>query len=214
MVRPGDILFSVDRNTRASNAGGIKVSPLRYLRCYPLVPLLSLAALPVAGVVYWIGSKNRFEDQFPYLIAASLLVLFAIAGNYAAVSQAGVQMSDGDTCPAVVVDPARQLIAVWADMTTSPDRVVPAIHVMAAPLGGAGLGGAAAGTRLTTVCLYYGDGKPGHWTELKPIPVPCATRDRAAIERSITSVPTEQWEALNVGLRKIPQPLKPGLYFL
>ena len=212
MVRPGDRLFSIDRNTVASNAGGIKVSASRFLRCYPLIPILSLAALPLAGAVYAVGRMYQFDERF--FIAVPLLIIFAIGGCYAAVSQAGLQMSDGDTCPAVVVDPARQLIAVWADMTTSPDRIVPAILVMAAPLRGAGLGDAAAGTRLTTVCLYYGDGKPGHWTELKPIPVPCATGDRAAIERSLAGVPAEQWEALSIGLRKIPQPLQPGLYFL
>jgi hypothetical protein len=112
----------------------------------------------------------------------------------------------GDTCPGLVLDADEGLIAVWADMTSDPNkRTVPAIKITKVPLRRAAGSPLKVGQRLTAVSTYSGpDGVPS-WKDFTPIPVVCATRDPETIQASLASIPDDQWLALDAGLKEIPR---------
>jgi hypothetical protein len=68
-------------------------------------------------------------------------------------------------------------------------------------------------TRLATI-LLYGEPDGRRFTILMPMLVDCGTRSSVAIERNFESIPEEHWRALFHGLRQVPRPFEPGLYWV
>lgn len=66
------------------------------------------------------------------------------------------------------------------------------------------------------VCVSRYDGFRGAkcWTNFHPRPVQCATANEAEVKRLLKEVTPPEWKALQEAIRRLPKPLRPGLYRL
>jgi len=208
----------IDGNTVASNPGRVRVQWTHYYRCYPTILFIFVIALIAALSIATVPHFVKVREADPYYAMSGLGVVVVLFFGWSWLTLPRAKMMEGDTCPAVVLDPANGWIAVFADMTTSPgERFVPAIKVMRAPLHRSGRGSFATGERISTVALYEGnsyDGPPLHWSNFFPTPVVCATRDEAEIQRSLASVDEIEWRLLEDNLEQLPTPYQKVVRFL
>lgn len=197
-------------SSMASNPGRVPFELFTYWSCYRGRMLFPVGLLGVGAVL---------------LLAALLVENFSVAAGIAVMifgafvlitieSRMKQWMALGDTCPALVLDADTGLIAVWADMTTTLQTSQPAIKILRAPVFRGPLGRTLQNnSRLSVVCTFRGSPDNGRWDDVKPIPVVCATRNPAVIQRSLTSIPESQWEQFTNDLQSIEQ-TSSGLYFL
>lgn len=192
----------MSEKTFASHPGNIELHPATYFGCYP-------QPLVIALVVGAIGALAV------YLTNSIYAVLLIVAGGvplYFKQAQASTYMKNGDTRPAIVLDP-EGLVAVHADMTTGGPPV-PAIKITTVPLKNAHGAPFKKGQRLTTVCTFYGPMESTQWEDVLPMPVVCATNDDKAIERSLSSIPEAGWRQLENAVANLKDDYSPRLIFL
>jgi hypothetical protein len=213
MSRRLSIITGIDSNTVASNPGRIKLQPLHYWNCLRLPLFLSLVvgAIAGAGLTYKLGLGQGALS--PWIFVASMMAGTMVMA-FVQTAFAMQSVMDGDTNPAIVVDPSKGLIAVWANMSSGND-FVPAVKVLRMPLARAAGSPYQQGQRLTTVSTYKGSRDKPYWTDFNPLPVPCVTTDADAIRDSLARVSADEWEYLEAGLVQLGQSVfRPGIYFL
>lgn len=196
--------------TVASNPGAIRFEIGTYLKCYPRVIVVSAAGVLAGLTLLLAASVTDVLPAWVGITVAAVGVLYPAWIRF----KMGMWMANGDVCPGVVLDPEAGIIAVWADMSSQPPTVVPAIKILQVPLKATPAGPCSRGQRITAVCTYGGSLNNDRWDDIYPVPALCATKNQATLRRSLESVPKEQWQNLQDGLKQIPRPFQPGLTFL
>jgi Protein of unknown function (DUF3239) len=123
--------------------------------------------------------------------------------------------SFGCVNPAIVVSQSPPLVAVATDLRKW-DEPYPVIKILAQPLHTISGGVPPIGTRLATVALYCAgaEAKQDHWVDFNPIVVNCITDNQTDIDRVFNSIQREDWQDLEMGLRRVEKRTQPGLYFV
>lgn len=110
-----------------------------------------------------------------------------------------VQIADffrcGCLCPAVVVSPERQLVAVYTDLTCGYGNY-PAVRVIRQPMRRMKGGVPPKGTCLAEVAQYTRGKRTEHWETFNPTIVNCATMSQSKIDKAMKSVAEDEWEPL------------------
>jgi len=111
--------------------------------------------------------------------------------------------------PSQVISTAPFRLAVFTDLTTG-DGEYPVIKILSHPIPRGRHYGV--GDKCATVAMYSGSTEAEHWEDFDPIMVDCATTNFSAIENVLKSIPPEEWFQLEHGLKRLPTPLKQGIY--
>jgi hypothetical protein len=187
--------------TVASNAAGIRVELFHFLKCDGKDLIVLGIALLVGGVVA--GSH----------LQAGLIILgigaFVVWSSAFSVPQI---FREGDVCPAVVLDPDRQLIAVLTDLSKSGRGGKPVIKVLRQPLRRAVKKPMKKGTRLAFVAMYNGSPGSKNWANFGGYLADVGTRSSKAIQRVVASIPEPDWQSLLTAVERLKQPYSSGLY--
>lgn len=193
----------------ATNPANLCVNYPHYLRCYPRD--VWLIALFLVFVPILIGLAIYYQSVAPLFICLGFLVLW---GGFIAFfwSEVRDHFRHGNVNPAVVVSDDPYLVAVYTDMTMGAGSW-PAIKVLRQPLERMTGGPPTLGQRLATAAMYTGHPLLGHWSDFDPRVVNCATCNTDDIQRVLASIPPDEWDALDAGLRTIVYPKRPGLYY-
>lgn len=211
----------MNNSTRASLPGRIEVQPLLWLRCFALLQLvfsIPLILLVLGSlIVIFIGETDK--AALPIL---PILVLIMMGRRlYMAFLRVSEKVNHGCLNPAVVVSVAPYLIAVYSDLTMNDRDHYPVIKILKQPLNRSPAGRALkVGDRLPTVAIYRWnpDRSRPYWSDFHPIAVPCVNSDPPVIAQAIKRLDLDEggtlWYRLQAGLKLIPTPTVPGLYFL
>ena len=173
-----------DRETFASRPGRFLINPFQYWYCFPFWPTVLIIgtvtfSVPVVTVHYsWLAVAVLFG-------LATILYWVQIADYFRC----------GCLCPAVVVSPERQLVAVYTDLGSNHESY-PAVRVIRQPMRRMKGGMPPKGTRLAAVALYARGKSTEHWETFNPTIVNCATRNESKIARAMKSIPQDEWDAL------------------
>jgi hypothetical protein len=184
----------------ASNPANVKVEMVHFLKC-DLKDILILVGALVAGGVIAIFSWK------PAVIVAGLGIAVFVFSFF----QTRQVFSDGDVCPALVVDPKRNLVAVGTDLSKTGEPV-PAVKVLKQPLGRVTGGPFEKDTRLAFVAMYNGFKHEPRWRGFGGYLVNSGTTNEKTIRRVLKSIDVEQWEQLEAALDQLDKPYRPGLY--
>ena len=68
------------------------------------------------------------------------------------------------------------------------------------------------GEYVAVVAVYHPPTDGGHWADISPVAVQCATSDVADIRRALSRLDNGDWRDLEEGLSQVPTPTAPGLY--
>jgi hypothetical protein len=203
----------------ASHASEIELQRLHYFRCYPNTPLV-FAGLIFLAIVFWLAPRF-FLSPVPesYFDLVQVVAICLFVGTLLLLRPSISPTVEGVTCPAIVLEPKSGWIAVYVDMSSEPHRrFVPAIKVFRVPwLKRATVAPLKSGDRLTTICVYKADtmtGDPVHYSDLRPTPVVCATRNHDDIERSLAGVPPREWRILETYTGLVPQPFEEDIHYI
>lgn len=184
----------------ASRPAKVKVELMHFLKCDGK-DLIVLAVALVAGALLLPLSWK------PALIVAGIgLFVFLVS-----IFQTPSVFAEGDTCPAIVVDTERRLIAVLTDLAKAGSPM-PVVKIMKQPLGRVTSGPFKKGTRLAFVAMYSGQPAARSWSNFGGYLVNAGTTSAKVIQRVVQSIPDEDWDALVTALRQLEQPFQPGLY--
>jgi hypothetical protein len=198
-----------DSKTFASNPGDCEIEWGVYWSSFPERLFVGIMCVLIGGGI-GVG-MYLYDPKTPWWLAVVMgaaLAMWIIAQHAQTMA---TWMKVGDTNPAIVLDPADGLIAVWADMSSRPPGVVPAIKVRRVPLPR----GLSPGERLTTVCIYFGPDGRANWEDVTPVPIRSCTLSADTIARSLARVPDQQWQLLDLGLSELgDKAYQPGIYFL
>jgi hypothetical protein len=193
--------LTLNNRAFASNPGRMTVNPLRYAVSYPLFPIL-WGVIPlfllVLGIVHPI-----------FFVGAAVMGAFYVLYWVRVFNHFGC----GCVNPSMIVDAERGLVATFTDLTCIPPNRAPVIKIQREPMNRL-LFPCQNGQPLASVALYRGTGNSAHWDNFYPRLVECATADPAVIQQTLQSIPQEEWNALHVGLSRLPRPFEPGLYML
>lgn len=184
----------------ASNPADVRVQIVHFLKCdlKDLIILVGAFVLALALIaVDW---------------RASLLVLGIAAIVFGmSVYQAKQTFAEGDACPALVVDVARNLVAVATDLSKG-GKPYPVVKVLKQPLGRVTGGPFEEKTRLAFVAMYNGFPQEPRWRNFGGYLVNTGTTSKKAIQRVLDSIADEQWDWLEKAVAKLDEPYTPGLY--
>ncbi len=196
-------LIPVD-DTVASNPGRVKVNFLVWLRCFP-TNFVSF----VIGVLFTVGYMIHLGlwKDVTFWVALILVLVFSLAPTL----RLRQHFFSGCVNPAIVISTEPNLIAVSTNLANNGSTYL-VIKILPHPLHRMRSRPVSCGTRLATVALYSGAGTSGVWEDFDPVAVNCATDDESTIERTLQSIPAQEWLDLEYGLEQLPKPYKPGLY--
>ena len=186
--------------TVASNPAGVRVDLLHFLKCDGKDLIVLAGALLIGGVV----------AAFDWKIA---LLIIGIGGFVAIASMVSAPeiFREGDVCPAVVVDPDRQLVAVMANLSKTA-RGAPVIKILRQPLRRAVQRPVKRGTRLAFIAMYNGRPSAPAWANFGGYLVDSGTRSTKAIQRVLSNISEPEWERLLSSMSSMKKPFQPGLY--
>jgi hypothetical protein len=193
---------ALTQDTSASNAGMVRVHIPTYFRCYPVVPSLLIAVVPIAAVVAPFLAP-RHPWTWPVVLFGANFVYWYLVSMHT---------RQGDVNPGVVVSTDPNLVAVLADMDSTGSNPQWIIKILRQPLARMTGGPPTVGMRLGTIAMYEGDAKKGRWDNISPRVANCVTNNEPAIRRVEASIPHEQWALLEAALPNLPQPYRPGIY--
>lgn len=145
--------------------------------------------------------------------AAMLVLGIGVAMVVVSILQARTAFAEGDACPAIVVDPERNLVAVYTDLTKG-GSLRPVIKIVKQPLGRVSGGPFEPRTRLAFAALYNGFPQEPTWQNFGGYLVNAGTRDLEVVERIVRRIPDCQWDVLEGAVAGMAPPVKPGLYEL
>lgn len=199
------------------HATGIKLQVFHYCRCYPNTPIVFAVAVCVV-LASWIVPRLFVSPvaHSNYEVVQVLAVCFFV-GALILLRPSISRTIEGAICPAVVLDSKSGWIAVFADMSSEPQRrFVPAIKVIRIRrLTRAAMTPLKTGDRITSICTHVSDtmgGNPIYWSDLRPVPVVCATRNQGDIDRSHADVAPQEWRILEQYAGLVPQPFEEDLH--
>lgn len=184
----------------ATNPANTRVNWLHFLRCDRKDLLILGGAVVLGGVI-------ALFDWRPAIIVLSLAVVVVAMS----LSQTRQVFREGDVCPALVVDPGQDLVAVFADLSKG-DEPYPAVKILKQPLDRVAEGPFESGARLAFVAMYNGYPREPRWRNFGGYLINTGTTNKKTIKRALRSIPDEQWETFEAALPQLPQPLRPGLY--
>jgi len=187
----------VDDRAIASNPGGVSVRYLRYAQHFPFWPICFAGGF--AAATAW-GAVRPGLWWLPVLLLV-INVLFCM--------RVKLRFKFGCVNPSRVISVAPFTLAVFTDLSTGAGEY-PVIKVLRHPWPRGTH--CKLGDNCATVAMYTGSTDAEHWEDFAPIMVECATEDRLEIQRVNASIPEEEWAGLELCLKTIPLPLKPGLY--
>jgi hypothetical protein len=184
----------------ASNPAKARVEMLHFLKCDLKDIFILVGSLLAAGIIVIFSWK-------PAVIVAGLGIAVFVISFF----QTRQVFSEGDVCPALVVDPKRNLIAVATDLSKTGDPV-PAVKILKQPLGRVTGGPFEKNTRLAFVAMYNGFKHEPRWRNFGGYLINTGTTNEKTIRRVLKSIDQEQWEQLEAGLEQLDRPYRPGLY--
>jgi hypothetical protein len=192
----------------ASNPGNLEVSLVKYFLCFPLWPSVFVLCCLAGAVVValWPSSWTGGIALAPILLA------------WAQWGATKNSFRKGCVCAGVVVSTDPYLIAVLSNLRFSPD--VPernVIKILPQPLARMTGGPPDPETRLATIAMFQmspteQDKASGYFIDFHPKVVNCVTYNQKDIDRVLGSIPVEEWNDLDCGLKEVPRPYQPGLY--
>lgn len=191
----------VNSDTMASNPGRTAVQWPVFIRCFSRWFIIFPAVIVGAGLLALTTQDNRL-----WIISLSVFVIGLLG-----IARTRSQFNLGCVNPTQVVGKDPYLIAVYTDLTTGGETY-DVVKILKHPLHKMTGGPPQVGQRLASVALYQGDIHKAHWDDFDPVAVNCVTASRADIERTLNSIPADEWECLEEGLKQVPQPYRPGLY--
>ncbi len=186
--------------TVASNPAGIRVDLAHAFKCDGKDLILLAVGLIVGGIVA------------PFHWQAGLIIM-GIGAFFPVASLMTLpqHFRDGDVCPAVVLDPDRQLVAVMTNLSkTGRSKYV--IRVLSQPLKRAVQRPVKKGTRLAFVAMYSGHAALPNWLNFGGYLADSGTRNSKTIQRVLASIDDADWDLLLDGLKQIEKPYSPGMY--
>jgi Protein of unknown function (DUF3239) len=201
--------MSKDDSTYATHPGRIRLDLATYLTCFPRALIFGAIVMPLGIAALIVGEQT---GSFSPMIGISVILAGGVPGIYVNYV-IGQWMMDGDTCPALVLDPSSGLIVVLAEMSTRPPDLFPALKVTHVPLARSPSKPFREYQRITTVCTFRGPIEALEWEDVIPIPVVCATKDSIAIQRSLQTLSAEKWTELEAAVETLAS-RQPGLYSL
>jgi hypothetical protein len=196
--------WTMDDSTVASNPGQLEASAVCWLWHKPLWPFIwaggLVGSLLLAIFVHW---------SFGFLAA-----FFALA-NFFYWMRIKEQFRSGCANPGVIVSLYPTLLAVSTDLTKGIGHY-PVIKIMKTSLSKVAGQPVEIGTRVPTVAVYQMgmDEKLPHWVDFFPQPVDFVTSDPAVVKRVLNTFTANDWQELEDWLKQMPQPYRPGLYFV
>ena len=187
----------MDDRTIASNPGRLSVQYLRYAAHFPFWPgcfaaglVVTIATAVIRPGLWWIAALTVGLNALCWL-------------------RVRLHFRLGCVNPAKVVAADPFTLAVLTDLTTCEDRY-PVIKVLRHPTPRGS--SYKVGDRCVTVATYIGSARARHWEDFFPIMADCASADRLEIEKVRQTISQEDWSDLESGLKKVPLPLKQGIY--
>lgn len=189
----------------ASNPAKVQCELRRYFRCYPLWPCVWLFTTIAFGVV-----SALYSLWFLIGVACFFLVFFL----WRLASQN--HLESGDLCPAIVLDEARGLIAVYTNMANDGVSEHPFLSLVVVPLARASQE-YHDDDRLPVACMYNTTPENkdrSRWGAIDVIPIACATSNERAIRKALRSIAAEDWDALELALRKLKDEDEPGNFYI
>lgn len=195
--------WTLDNSARASNPGGLRVNPLRWLQHYPTWPLILFFGFWALIALAWLLNRQQLWG----------LAVAALVMNGFYWKRLREHFRYGDANPGIVVSLEPMLIAVATDLTRGVGQY-PVVKIFKKRLPTIGGQLPQLGSRLATVALYDGSDKSPHWSDFDPRPAQCATADQAALDRVMHSFTQRDWDRLNSWLAQVPQPFRCGLYHI
>ena len=192
-------------DTVASNPAAVRVSLLRYWYCYPLWLTVCLAGAIVSSLVGYFLHYSFFVTAAVFAITLVLIMTSAVSAG-----------RNGNLGSAVVISTNPYLIATYLEMSKTRGEQWPAIVITRAPLARAIDGPYEVGRKLPVICTYLDMGGLRHWDNVSVWSVATVVNRveivRAREQRMET--PEEGTHKLNEHWGRIPQPYRPGIYFL
>lgn len=185
---------------RASRPGELQVELLHHCRCFPRFTLICSLLLLGFG---WLAIQGHPVAWVPVVLVAALMWL--------AVKRAQSQFQRGDLNPGKVVSVSPYRVAVFADMRYGGPSY-PAIKVLPQPLEKQPGAPPKLGEYVAVVATYHPPTDNGHWNDISPVAVQCATSSVAEIRRALGRLDQGDWRDLEEGLSQLANPAAPGLY--
>lgn len=181
----------------------IKIDFRVLLKCYP-GEVLFYAVGVIVGIALLTVSPALGGVVAGIAIVAGFMNVYTWKGHFAA----------GALLPAVVVNPDKNLIAVLADMNAQGGKPYLMLKIAKRPIKGATGAPFKKGSKLATVTTFHNTNlvDKKRWTDINPIVVNCATGNRKTIKRALNAIDEEEWDDLMRAVKKMKQPMKPGIY--
>lgn len=215
----------INMETYATTPGRFGFNFITWIRCYPryTVPRLLRLALAVAvPTVFLIAAPDSAWGVGLFSAVLFAAQAFALWGDVGTLRQ---KCSQGDINPAVVVSVKPYLIAVSASMSKYAGDAWPVIKILPEPLDRIRGPHLQTGDRLPTVAVYqdspttpYLPTTP-YWSDFFPTAIACLTDDADAVREAMRRLEVNEfgpdhWERLSENLARVPQPYRPGLYWM
>jgi Protein of unknown function (DUF3239) len=130
-------------------------------------------------------------------------------------AQTGEHLQHGCLNPAVVVDAATGLIAVFTSLTAVGDKPTPVVRILRERLDLIDKKPVRNGDRFAAASVYLRTPESwaeGRWSQFVPIVVDCLVDDRGCCENALARLKPLAWECLELALQQLGGLRKPGLY--
>ena len=198
-----NLVFFDGGDTYASHPGRVRAERWRVAGSY--------AIWPIVLAIFWVLSLLAVFDGFHW--SAFLLLGLATYANYAWWGSIGPWFRTGDVCAGVVVNEKPLLVATFTDLAIDGGEY-PAIKIQREPAKRFDGESARYGKRVVSIARYGGNQSAPSWANFFPRAVQCATGDSGEIQRLVHEIEPEKWAQLQLGVKRLPRPFRPGLYRL
>lgn len=144
------------------------------------------------------------------------MVLWLVYGVFCFVGTSRL-LKLGNVCAAKVLSVDPGLVAVYADMTMDEDACFPAVVIKEQQVKSLSGEAVKVGDRLAVSAFYEGEvtATSNRWDGLSVIqPIRAVTADAKAIQRTMQSIDTEDWAALDEGLKTVANLQEEGVHFV
>jgi len=184
----------------ASNSAGLKVDIFHFLKTDGKDLILFAVALLVGGAVASVNWK----------VGLTIMGIGAFV-PLSSVFSVPTIFREGDVCPAVVIDPDRQLVAIFTNLSKG-GRPKPVVKVLKQPLRRAVKKPVKKGTRLAFIAMYNGFAGSPNWANFGGYLADVGTGSSKAIQRVLSSISETDWENVLTAVKGLKQPYREGLF--
>jgi hypothetical protein len=129
-------------------------------------------------------------------------------------TQTREHLQHGCLNPAVILDPARGLIAVFTSLTAVGDKTTPVVKIVRERVDMIDPLRVVNGTRFAA-SIYscrQASWALGRWSDFWPIVVDCLVDDRASCEDAVARIKPLAWRALEIALQRMDDRDQEGLF--